>query len=186
MNRANPEGQSPRLPFINGQHLSPYAGIPYGRSTIGRSGCEAIATYNFLLLIGRPASFESVIDFYVRRFRAHPLSGWGRQGVWGAAPRDIAAFLKAAHIPYRSAGTVNRLSAVSDGPGAYILSYWNRPITSGYHTIAVSFNGSQYTAYNRDCDRSVPITGTSLSDFMDGNGRFIRGFFYPLHFAGKS
>ena len=37
-----------------------------------------------------------------------------------------------------------------DKPGTYIISFWNdKPLTEGLHTVAVSYDGTGYTTYNR-------------------------------------
>ena len=39
-----------------------------------------------------------------------------------------------------------------DKSGTYIISFWNdKPLANGLHTVAVSYNGSSYRTYNREC-----------------------------------
>ena len=161
---------------VNGQLLAPLRDIPYGRSNLGRAGCEAIASYNLLLLIGRPEPLEDVVAFYTELFRSSALAGFGMQGLWGAATWDIRRFLASRGVPYRSAGTLRGLEALCDAPCAVILSYWNKPITTGYHTVAIRYDGERFTAYNQNCSSPVPAEADSLRAFLPGRGRFIRGF----------
>ena len=165
---------------INGQNLEPFVDMAYGVSTIGYSGCEAIAVYNFMLLIGKPHSFSSVVSFMQSRFDSVFLSGWGKKGEWGATPGDIRAYLDCEGVKYHEASGLLWMDTFYASPGTYIISYWNEDLLNyGYHTIAVSYDGSTYLGYNQDTYSKDPVPGTKLGDFMADDWRFIYGYYVP-------
>ena len=73
--------------FIFGQALPSYAEMPYGRSTIGKAGCEAIACYNVMVLLGRPMPFSEVKAYFEGLFKRG--MGWMAGGMLGATPIEI-------------------------------------------------------------------------------------------------
>ena len=175
-------GETPSYEPINGQHLPEYCDIPYGNSTLGYSGCEVIALYNMLILRNAEESINSIIDFMVNQFNKTPclLSGWGMHGKFGAAPQDIASFLRSREINYQFSFFMSSLNKNGE-PGIFIVSYWNSaPVVSGYHTVAISYDGSDYVAYNYNCDRNMIYSSTNgLKSILNGNGGFFFGFFIP-------
>ncbi len=165
---------------ISGQHLQPYRDMRYGLSNVGRAGCEALAAYNCLLLIGRPEPLESVIAFFEECFWRRPLSGWGMRGRWGAMPRDIRRFFDARGVRYKSVRTLRALEKLVRGPCALVVSYWNKPITTGYHTVAVRYDGERFVAYNQNCGSPRPVAAASLEALMADRRRFIRGLYIDI------
>ncbi len=179
--------------FIFGQALPSYAEMPYGRSTIGKAGCEAIACYNVMVLLGRPMPFSEVKAYFEGLFK-HGL-GWMAGGMLGATPIEIRMFLRKQGIRFtriRSVRAFNRKKAAGElPPGVLIVSYWNKPMLKyGFHTVAVdcrslSENKSADSAppalyvYNRYGSSLAPSPITDLSQLMEGNGRFISGSYIP-------
>lgn len=162
---------------INGQQLPPWRDMPYGVSDLGRAGCEAIAAYNAMALLGRPEPLGDVVSSFVGGFSRGLLNGWGMGGRWGAAPWDIRRFLRERGVAFRGARTLRGLKSLIDGPGVVILSYWNRPVTGGYHTVAAAFDGERYTVYNQNCASARPVAAKSPDELMAGGWRFIHGFY---------
>ena len=176
--------------FINGQGRPEFADIPYGRSTIGKAGCEAIACYNAMLLLGRPVPFEEVRGYFEKLFRRG--LGWAAGGMLGATPIEMRLFLREQGMPFirmHSVRSFNKKAARGKlPPGVIIVSYWNKPILKyGYHTVAVDCrkaagcdqNMPQLTVYNRFSDSAGPERIGALSELMNGNWRFISGFYIP-------
>ena len=187
--------------YINGQGRPEFASIPYGRSTVGRAGCEAIACYNAMLLLGRPLSFEEVRAYFEKLFRRG--LGWLAGGILGATPLEIHHFLKNQGIRFiriRSVrGFKKKASAGKLPPGVLIVSYWNKPIIKcGFHTVAIDCRmlagssgqssrtmaggsgiGQQMTVYNFSNSSAGPEIITDLSRLMEGNWRFISGSYIP-------
>ena len=48
--------------FINGQAKEPYKKLRIGLSSVGKSGCGIISSYNALLLLGKNPSFSDMLD----------------------------------------------------------------------------------------------------------------------------
>ena len=166
---------------INGQHRPEYSYIAFGFSTIGFSGCEVIAAYNAMVKIGHPESFFKIKEFFEKRLYNNWCdgSGWCALGYFGARPLDIECFLEDRGINYYTCDNLQACKEITT-PGVFIISYLNTPITTGYHTIAISYDGNKYTAYNYDCDSSTPFCSYSLSNYMNGDWRYIRGFYIPF------
>ena len=74
-------------------------------------------------------------------------------GVLGSKPWKIGSVLDEYGMEYEKVG-LNELTK----PGVYIISYWNdsKPFTKGgIHTIAVEYDGKQYTSHNRSGDANA-------------------------------
>ena len=190
--------------FINGQKRPEFADIPYGRSTVGRSGCEAIACYNAMLLTGRPVSFTEIRAYFEKLFRRG--LGWLGRGFLGASPFEIRLFLRKQGVHFSTVRSVRgfekMLAAQAAGTrrdaqgktpqGVLIVSYWNRPLLKyGYHTVAVDCRlqagaaGPELMVYNRFDYTTGPERIGALSELMHGNWRFIRGFYIPFQRQGR-
>ena len=165
---------------INGQGRLEYADIPYGRSTIGRAGCEAIACYNAMVLLGRPVPFADVKAYFEKLFRRG--LGWAAGGILGATPIEIHMFLRKQGVRFtriRSVRSFNRKNAAGElPPGVLIISYWNKPIIKyGFHTVAVDCR--TMLVYNQYNSSAGPEPITDISRLMEGNWRFIGGSYIP-------
>ena len=181
----------PVYEFINGQSLEPYNSMPYGNSTIGDAGCEAIACYNALIELGKGESFASVVAFFTENFYLFPASGWTQGGHLGASPDDIAFFLDSREVKYTRMYMLDDIlmplklaynESCGLAKGVYILSYWNKDyLHYGYHTIAVKCDGYKYTAYNWKTDINEAISKDSIFDYtyIDSVGYFgVLSVFY--------
>lgn len=180
------DGAGSRSRPINGQELEPYNSMQYGNSTIGYSGCEAIACYNALICLGLEEPFERVMSHFTDRFTSKCLTyGWGRGGLWGGTPRDVASFLSQREISYTLICDEGDFTPITYNhtPGVFIVSYWNElrvlPVLSGYHTIAIDYNGTDFTAYNLYPGSPNAYSKTNVSDFLEGTGGLIVGFYIP-------
>ena len=77
--------------IINGQGREQYRSIPFGKSTVGHSGCGAIAIYNVLNEIGRSVVLEDVIG---TAENLHCMLLWGFFGIWPKKLGDILSYYK--------------------------------------------------------------------------------------------
>ncbi len=164
--------------FINGQGRAEFAKIPYGRSTVGRSGCEAIACYNAMLLLGRPVPFEKVKAYFEWLFRRG--LGWLGMGFLGASPLEIRLFLRKDRVRFCTVRSVRHFRRIlAERGGVLIVSYWNKPLLrQGYHTVAVDCRAAGgLMVYNRFNHSVGPERISDISELMQGNWRFIRGFY---------
>ena len=141
--------------MLNGQGRAELAKLAFGRSNVGRAGCESIAVYNVLRLLGRPRPLAEII-------RDMEKGGYLRMGGhWGASP-----WLQ---LLLRRYGTVARvvtargLQRAADvralTPGAvFIMCIWNRRFMpqKGLHTFAAVYDprGEEdwvvFNRYNND------------------------------------
>ena len=158
--------------LIYNQKSEKIRNVKYGKATLGNCGCEAIAAYNAMEMLGRSMPLEEVIKGFERRFSKG--GGFLAGGRLGATPRDISLFLRECGMAPKI-GSLSTLSSIK-APGVFIISYWNMPITQGIHTVAVSFDGEHYTAVNylaKLCSKDC------LEDFLPRKYHFIRGLYLP-------
>ena len=190
--------------LINGQGRAEYASIAYGKSTIGRSGCAAIACYNAMILSGRSMPFEEVIAYFEGLFKRG--LGWLASGLLGASPLEMRLFLRKYKVPFRTVWSMRSLRKLlcsesvqqagdrserqpggKPASGVLILTYWNKPVLKyGYHAVAVDCRCSgdapaerQFTVYNRYNNSAGPERVSDIGSLMEGDRRFIRAFFIP-------
>lgn len=92
----------------------------------------------------------------------------GVSGLLGSNPRQIGRVLTKSGIDYNLV-SANEMTK----PGVYIVSCWNENAPfNGLHTIAVKYDGSKYTPYNKrngyfnpsDYDNSSYIIGYYLGE----------------------
>lgn len=79
-------------PHLNGQQLAPYASIPYGNSTIGDAGCEALSCYNMLIDLGMFEPLSNVVSYFSNRFLTVPFSGFEKGESGAQAQLILKAF----------------------------------------------------------------------------------------------
>lgn len=158
--------------LIYNQNSEKYRDIKYGKSTLGKSGCAAIASCNALEMLGVGIPLSEVISAYEKQFSRG--GGLFAKGKLGALPMDVRRFLKRRGLRPKG-GFLRRMLRIK-APGVFIITYWNKPFTRGAHTVAIKFDGREYTAINFT-DR--PCVKSSLADFIPGTLHFIYGFFLP-------
>lgn len=121
-----------------------YAAQPYGRSTMQRAGCEAIAAYNALLALRGQAPTLTALTAWFRR------SGMVLFGHWGTAPQAVRALLERLGLRCgwcTDSADFERFAAEHE---VLILSYYNDidDLFSGVHTVCITRDGQGYTAHN--------------------------------------
>lgn len=111
----------------------------YGAYPARRNACETIAVHNAKVLKGNSNSTlsQTITDFQ----DANAMIGFG---ILGSNPYSIGKVLENERISYSRVG-INGMNK----PGVYIISFWNdNPLQNGLHTVAINYDGSNYTAYN--------------------------------------
>lgn len=159
---------------INGQKLPQFANIPYLISTIGFSGCEAIAVYNALVLTGHEVSFNDVKHSFEEVFKYG--GGIGLRGLAGAAPIDILIVLSKYNIRYKELFSIEEFTSINTR-GVFILSYWNKPFYYGIHTVAIAYDGEQYTVFNYYMKSRQSIVISDINEIVFGELRYVHAFF---------
>ena len=134
--------------YINGQGRGPVALLPFGRRTMDYNGCEVIACFNALRLLGNPRPLGEVAAYFERR-------GLFLGGLWGthaeALPRYFASLGFQPETLYASA-----VMAPSDYDAAFaparagVFSFWNDAgcLLRGVHTVALAHRPGGITIYN--------------------------------------
>ena len=175
---------------INGQKRELYAGISFGLSNVGRSGCEPLAVYDTLCNINKPTSLSNVMGYMESLLCTDSygsyIGGYGALGFFGGTPYDIALTLNHFGVKYR--GLTHHGAKKVTGPANMIIGYWSdlelkifgRKITIPkiqIHTVAVKYDGYTYYAYNYYNDSTCPIEFTSIDQLIYGTWRsYLYGF----------
>ena len=134
----------------------------YGLYSARWNACETIAVHNAKVLEGLDSSLsETMTDFQ----SAGAMIGYG---ALGSNPYAIGRVLKKEGIAYSRVG-LNEMTK----SGTYIISFWNEGAPwKGLHTVAVSYDGSTYTAHNLGGNGEE--YSISLSDYQS---RYICGYY---------
>lgn len=165
---------------INGQKLGTNRDKPYGASTVGEAGCEAIACYITLYFPKKYRSLNEVIGDFESRFFTHFLTGSGFCcfGLLGASPHDIDSYISDCGIQYESFSCLCQADQYT-APGIFIISYRIGSNTIRYHTISVVYDGVSFVGYNVFDEVNHPILKDSLLGFVVDERRFIHGLYIP-------
>ena len=148
--------------IINDQNGATGKNFRYGRKNVSWNGCETIAVHNAKLLKGKNSSLSETIDDF------HAVNAIVGFGLCGSNPYSIGSVLEKEDISYTGVG-LNDMTK----QGVYIISFWNEnPLSNGLHTVAVSYDGTYYTAYNLYCNGDE--YHISLSDYSTS---FICGYY---------
>ena len=164
---------------INGQGREPYSSIHYGLSNLRRSGCEVIACFNLMKILGRRGqSLDIIIDYFVEAFCREPMMGNLAFGLFGAHPFLIGDYLGSQNINFSSFDDRTFIDN-NNCYGVYIVSFWNEDIKhEGYHTVAIRFDNTGYTIYNKTNGSYLPEKHADI-DYIKGS--FIYGYFIPFN-----
>ena len=132
-------GTSTRNRLINDQNGTTGQTFTYGACYAQKNACKTIAVHNAKVLLGMDSTLSDTMAAFQD---ANAMMAFG---YLGSDPLRIGTVLRNEGIQY----TRIRLDEM-DKPGTYIISFWNdKPLTEGLHTVAVSYDGSQYTTYNK-------------------------------------
>ena len=158
----NDESTTTKNKIVNDQKVTTGSSFSYGLYHASWNACETIAVHNAKVIKGIDSSLsETMKDFQ----SAGAMIGYG---FFGSNPYAIGSVLKNSGIEYDRVG----LDGMTE-PGTYIISFWSEnPLRYGLHTVAISYDGTTYTAYNlTGYGSESPI---SLSNYTN---RFICGYY---------
>lgn len=124
--------------LVNDQYAATGHRFAYGLYPARRNACEVIAVHNAKVLLGRESTLSrTAADFQT----AGAMIGYG---LFGSAPHAIGRVLRRSGIGYERIALTDMTRR-----GVYILSFWNRRRPwGGLHTVAVRYDGRNYTTYN--------------------------------------
>ena len=140
---------------VNDQHTDQGSGVGLmrlGDAVMKDSGCEVIATYNALLLMGKVVSVAGAAKRYEEQ-GCLTRAPFVKYGAFGVNPYDIGRVVGSYGVNY-SIVTLEQMCE----PGIYILSYWNdAKVTHGIHTIAVHTRNGMCYMYNYSMDSNTGL-----------------------------
>lgn len=140
--------------YINGQALGTVSRLRYGLCRMRYNGCEAIAVYNALVYLQRPAML-SVVAVSLESFKLF-------FGIFGCNPWRIGKFLIRHDVYYTRTGDIS-------DPGAYIMSFWTgKRFFPHIHTIFCTVEEGRVTAYNRYNKVPEPVVYGSTEELLKG------------------
>ena len=164
--------------LIYNQNKMPVAKMKYGKKyTLAYNGCEVIAVYNALNIIGKYTSLSEIIyefeinkamSFSLNFLKTHPtklkilpyilflfakLKLNFKNGIFGTNPYEIGKFLESHSYRYKLCENIAELETYLHSGGVYIISAWNeKKLGSMVHTFCVSADKSgllhTYNGYN--------------------------------------
>ena len=125
--------------IVNDQNGATGGAFVLGKYSASYNACETIAVHNAKVLLGMPSSLsETISRFHV--FRAVLLKGF-----FGGNVYKIGRILRFYGVRSKRFFSRRRLAK----EGLYIISFWNeKPLKNGLHTVALTFDGKEYTTYN--------------------------------------
>ena len=132
--------------IIKNQYDAKVSNIVFGDSSMSDVGCEAIAVYNTMILLGyNDVSLADTIETFEQE-NALILQGIAK-GALGSSPYSIKDVLNAKNINY---SRIDDINIIKKAPGLYIVSAWTgAAITSQIHTYVVEINDDfKKTYYN--------------------------------------
>ncbi len=158
--------------YIYDQKNKKVAELQFSSARIKDVGCEIIAIYNVMKLLGKFQPFANVISECF-------MNGldW-LSGHFGINPKNIYKYFDAHKIYYQKTTSfetwINRLHKKKRG----ILSAWNaKNIFSGLHTVMITYKNNKYYIYNawKNSTKEEEIkTKQKLKEYMVGS--FIIGY----------
>ena len=154
---------------INGQGLLPYSNNPIGLGTYGFSGCQYIAVYNAMQLIGKPQPLAEITDEVFS-------TGAVACGIFGAGPWGAASYFSAHDVDYVGSFSMDTLVAdISEGSVIVftILNKKNNPF-GGWHAMTALYTQGNYIVFNRYSDRKKNKDYASLEEAYS-EGQWLYG-----------
>lgn len=154
--------------MLNGQNLEPLAELPYGAWNIGNNGCEAIAVYNALLMLGRNESFQEVAAKLEK-------DGLLFNGFGGTNLASVVQFFRRKGISLRILRRHARKEYDQAFVGAEcaILSFWTGKSMkrkdgswNTLHTVAVRHCPQGIEVCNAWGNRPFPCISSSFREFL--------------------
>ncbi|MBQ2732544.1 MAG: hypothetical protein IJF74_00145, partial [Clostridia bacterium] len=159
---------------INGQSKNATVkDIKYGKKTISYNGCELLAVYNAMILIGNEQSFVDIKN----KAETTPRVMW-LNGRWGSRPKELGKLFDGFEQKYNVITNKKKFNdSLKDG-GVYIISYWTSlKLLSPIHTVAFTCDAEMnIIVYNRYSNITIPYKydaiahKTGLDRFLDETG----------------
>ena len=157
--------------YINGQGRGAVSRLPFGKFTMDYNGCEVIACYNALRVLGKERPLSEVAAYFERR-------GIFLAGRWGTHVAELPRFFSGLglHPETLYASSVNNLTqydAAFSGGKAAVFSFWNdaSKLRRGVHTVALAHGPDGLVIFNlHSSDLRANTDYRSISDFIRRSG----------------
>ena len=157
--------------YINGQGRGEVSRLPFGKFTMDYNGCEVIACYNALRVLGRERPLGEVAAYFERR-------GIFLAGRWGTHAAELPRYFErlGLHIHTLYASSVRdpaEYDAAFAGAKTAVFSFWNdaKRLRSGVHTVALAHSPAGLVIFNLYNSDFAPNTSyRSVSDFVARSG----------------
>ena len=153
--------------LINGQSLGAVSGMKFGFSTMSLSGCEVIAVYNALVLLGRPRPFVEIAR-YMERFRV--LGGF-----WGTNFFTLGHCLKHFGMHVKRVRKPHVLEQELLAGKTCLYVFWvGKIFRSSVHTVVLQNDGGKLLVYNA-FNRHDKVVRTVYEEYLKKR-RMIFGY----------
>ena len=157
--------------YINGQGRGEVSRLPFGKFTMDYNGCEVIACYNALRVLGCERPLSEVAAYFERR-------GIFLAGRWGTHAAELPRYFERLglhpHTLYASSvRDPAEYDAAFAGAKTAVFSFWNdaKRLRSGVHTVALAHSPAGLVIFNLYNSDSAPNTRyRSVSDFVYRSG----------------
>ena len=158
--------------YIYNQEDVKVANLKFANAFVKKVGCETIAVYNIMKLIGK-------FQYYPNVLIECEMNGlaWlsGHFGIW---PKNLYKYFDAHNISYEKTKKFDTWISQIKKKKRGILSAWNAwHWFKGLHTVMVTYKDGKYYIYNALPNSTKPETFESkqeLKDYMEGS--FIIGY----------
>ena len=146
-----------------GQDTEPINKLYLGNYKFGYNGCEVIAGYNMLTLLGQQVDMAKLITEFENNILV------AKDGSLGSEPRKMNLLLDYMGIDYEKPGTLAECdSALENGKSLIFAFYIGTPYFSGIHTVCITTDkaGDKYVLnrYNSIDSRSMIDSVSELTD----------------------
>lgn len=147
--------------LINGQGLSPFSDFLYGSATLSWSGCEVIANYNALFILGNPQSLNDVANWGEN----HGQMADGILGTFPTSSRELFEHLGYTVTTETDSSKFDSVAASSD---VCIFTFWNNKDNwlEAVHTVAIEPGQDSIVVYNYYNKYAKPWYFDSISDMI--------------------
>lgn len=159
--------------YIFGQGLPDVADIRYGKYPVSYNGCELVAVYNALVNLDAQKDFREIIKD-AERIKGVCWSFFGMKAIFGTKPKGIGKLLKHYGRKIASARRRSRFNGMLAPDGTYIVTFFNRHIWEGIHTVMFVCDRDRSISVFNYCNNAVKAgLYESLDSYLSLQGKPI-------------
>ena len=143
----------------------------FGETNVGKSGCEAVALYNTLLLKNKPKALSRIIeDLQVGQTLVN-------RGNWGTNPFGMARIMSEYGLDYEIMETEEEAEEKMKAGDMLIVTVWNRerrPLQGIHGYVIQKVEEGRFLSFNKTYG-PYPEKSSNLRDAI-GQGSYIVGY----------